>query len=432
MGRWAGLWAVLGVGLVIAACSGGGSKATPTAVGTATLGPPATAGMILERMPSPPPTLAPVPFDGPANHDYKSGDTITDTWGILLVDPVRLTVQVWTMAEYFLARPISHDGRWVFWARPTGTGGQIGPQQVLDTRNGTSRALVLGSEPVQAVGVSESGRYFVGYTDAKVALFETATLQPLAVTDRPLSYTVDFGDANFSADETLAAIAFRRDVARATVVLGVDGKTTTLIGGSSPFRWSHLGHKLALTSDPVTVVHDMDSGSVSLIPAVGANPRWSPDDRYVAIANKFDVGGARVFSTSPPFNEVMRTVGNQNCLGDYWYPDNSMRYGLEQHVTVPGGDVLPGPVFLTPEIEADASVVGPILDSHELRVTKDGAVIMQFKVAKEFTSSYSYDDGGVHFSTSDGWVLKLIGWGGKGLCDAQLPPPSVQLPPFGG
>lgn len=425
MGRWAGLGAVLWVGLLVAACSGGGSKGTPTAVGTATLGPPATAGMILER--TPPPTLAPVPFDGPVRHDYKSGETITDRSGILLVDPVGLTMQVWTMPDHYVARPVSYDGRWVFWSRRNSDGSFASQERLLDTRNGTNRALMLGSEPVHAVGVSESGKYFAGYTATKAALFETETLRPLAVVDRPPQVVPD-GEAGFSADESMAAVAFRKDDARATVVLGVDGKTATLTGSGWPFRWSNHGHKLAMTVLSGMSFSDLDAGTHWYVPVLGFNPRWSPDDRYIAIANKFDVGGAHVFGTSPPYEEALRTVGGTICLGlgDYWYADGSIRYDYEQEVTVPGGKVQEAPPYPQPAAMLD------LLDQQLVQVLKDGKPAMQFSFDLGVMWAYFYDGSGVLTTTSDGRVLALLGYGAKGLCDAQLPPPSVQLPPFGG
>ena len=417
------LFAATALVMLAAACSGGGSKRTPTVLGTATLGPPATAGMILER--TPPPTPVPVPFDGPANHDYRSGDTITDRNGILLVDPVRLTAQVWTMPDHYAAGPVSHDGRWVFWSRLNSDGSIVGSQQLLDTRNGTSRAMALGNEPVQAVGVSESGKYFAGVTATKVGLFETETLRPLTVTDR-LALLMPDGEAGFSADEGMDAIAFRKDDARATVVLGVSGGTATLRGGGWPFRWSNLGHKLALTVLSGTGVYDLDADTNWYIPVAGFNPQWSPDDRYLAIANKYDVGGAHVFSTSPPYEEVLRTVGSAICLGDYWYADGSIRYTYEQEVTIPGGKVQSALPFTPPAVLLDQTA------PEDLQVLKDGKLIMQFKLPDAAGGwAYFYDDAGVLFQTTDGRVLALLGYGGKGLCDAQLPPPTVQLPPFG-
>lgn len=412
------LFAAIALAMLATACSSDGSKGTPT------LGPPATAGTILERTPSPTTTLAPVPFDVPANHDYKSGDTITDTSGILLVDPVRLTMQVWTMPAQYTARPISHDGRWVFWAGRNNDG-SIGTQRLLDTRNGTSRAIVLGTEPFLAIGVSETGKYFAGYTDTKVALFETATLRPLAIADRPAGLKLAYGEANFSADETLSALSFGTGDQRATVVLGIDGKTQPIAGDGGQVRWSNRGHRLALTSEAFTVVHDLDAGTTWQVPAGGGNTQWSPDDRYLAIANKFDTGGARVFSTSPPFAEVLRTVGKVTCIGDYWNADGSMRYGVQQHVTVPGGEVLPAP-----PIEADAVTLGS--DPPFATVLKDGNIVMKFTFGPGIFWSVSYDDEGLHANTSDGRFLALLGIGGKGLCgEGQLPPPAVQLPPFG-
>ena len=150
------LFATIALAMLAGACSGGGSEGTPTVVGTPTLGPSATAGTVVEGAAAP----TAVPFDAPVRHDYKDGDTISDRSGILLVDPLRLTMQVWTMPAQFTARPISHDGRWVFWAGRN-SDGSIGPQQLLDTQNGTSRTLMLGTEPVLAVGVSESGKFSI-------------------------------------------------------------------------------------------------------------------------------------------------------------------------------------------------------------------------------------------------------------------------------
>ena len=61
---------------------------------------------------------------------------------------------------------------------------------------------------------------------------------------------------------------------------------------------------------------------------------------------------------------------------------------------------------------------------------KDEKLVMQF-YGPDILWSYPYDDDGVHSQTSDGRILNLLDIGGKGLCDALLPAPEVQFPPFG-
>ena len=65
------------------------------------------------------------------------------------------------------------------------------------------------------------------------------------------------------------------------------------------------------------------------------------------------------------------------------------------------------------------------------QVLKDGKPVMQFTFDLGVMWAYFYDDSGVLTMTTDGRVLELLGYGGKGLCDTQLPAPAVQLPPFG-
>ena len=71
------------------------------------------------------------------------------------------------------------------------------------------------------------------------------------------------------------------------------------------------------------------------------------------------------------------------------------------------------------------------VDREELQVFNHEQLTMRLKIPSEFTWAYPYDDDGVHFAMSDGRVLALVGYGGKGLCDEEMPAPEVQLPPFG-
>ena len=170
------------------------------------------------------------------------------------------------------------------------------------------------------------------------------------------------------------------------------------------------------------VIFDAESGASRTLALKGLNPRWSADDRYIAVANGSPTGGVRVADAATG-REVLRTTGLPRCVGDYWHGSAIAFLWPDELVTVPEGQITPGNLFPASDFSYDqAAPLGMT------RVLREGKVLAEFTVEAPWSSTYDGD--GVYDRTSDGRLLMLVGIGGKGLCDGGTPEPAVSLPPF--
>lgn len=395
---------------LLAACNGGGPATPPTPE---------------DGIESPPSAWS------PERRTYRPGAVIAEQTGILFVELSTGAAELWTMPTSYATGPISPDGRWVSWGSVGEQHGSAAGGRLLDTRTGTDRAMDVDGEPAAVSAFSSDGERMVSTTATRVMLLETDSLRVLAEVRRPGPNMVGNGGAEFSATGAAAAAFIGRDGdpgSQVTVVLWPDERSAQIEGAGWPLQWSGRGTRLALTTVDGTRLVDVD-GVVRervAIDASGGNPRWSPSDRYLALANPGDVGGARVFDTADG-TEVLRTVGSPTCVGDYWNVDGTLQFGWEgDRVAVPEGSVLPpDPAVNTePAVEFNASRDG-------LQVLLDRSVVATLSLQTEFLTSY-YDEDGSHPLTTDGRLLILLGSarGGRGLCDGDLPEPDVILPPF--
>lgn len=155
----------------------------------------------------------------------------------------------------------------------------------------------------------------------------------------------------------------------------------------------------------------------------GYNPRWSPNGKYIAVANTYSAGGERVFDGTTGA-EVLRVTGSPSCLGDFWLAGNLLAYGYGGlAVTVPSGEIVQAPPLVNSAGAFDQSV-----SAGTTRLLLDAGGSVEFR--SEAPWSAYYDGEGVHLVLTDGRALFLIGVGGKGLCDGRMDELSVQLPPF--
>jgi dipeptidyl aminopeptidase/acylaminoacyl peptidase len=399
--------ATLGVALIASACGGSGAPPSPTSPAET----PTPA-----REATPPPRAA----DQPVRHVVPDGGQLPSEHGRLYVDLSTGEQVFWVLPNAGAPRPISRDGRWVVWGP-----GDAPARNLLDTRKGVNRQLLVGNEAVTRAWFSEDGRYLVADTGSVVALLETESGKVLAQAPRPAQ------DAHGSAEFTTrgaAAIGFRAGGTFATLILRPDGTTSVIDGATGQVRWSPDGSRLAVRTATGTRIVSAD-GSTKLELASGGpdatyNPRWSPDGRYLGLAT-YDAGGRRIYDAASG-QEVLRTTGTLTCLGSFWLDDGTLEFGSKgDRVVVPTGEIRSG----QPREEkagyrlddtAPAGIVRLLLDSGG-----------EAEVQSMPSWSFYYDSEALYRATTDGHALFLVGVGGKGLCDyGPSEPPAVQLPPF--
>jgi hypothetical protein len=416
---------VVGAAVVaVVLAMGGGEGSTPGSPGETPS--PEPTGQSQAATPATPSTASasPTPSVSPTGtasrrFDVPNGSVVPGDSGLLYIDLATGAMEFWSTPGSSGARPISRDGRWVVWGAPA-----IDSPLLLDTATGNERPVELDGRPAAVRGFSLDGRLMAVMSDRELALVQTESGAVLARAALPASRAN--GSAEFAANGAMAA-GFGTGADAVTVVLRPDGASVVVAGGW-PMRWSHDGERLAVTTVQGLAV--VDPGGRPLLSIErgaadsGFNPRWSPDDRYIAIAHAYDVGGQRVFESATGA-EVVRSVGTPTCLGDYWFDDGTLQFGWEgERLAVPSGQVLPpsgawpppGP-YRVDDANSEPGLTRLLLSNS----------VVEFRSG---ASSWYYDGDGIHSTTTTGKALFLIGVGGKGLCDAELPNPAVSLPPF--
>ena len=160
-----------------------------------------------------------------------------------------------------------------------------------------------------------------------------------------------------------------------------------------------------------------------------SNPRWSFDDRYLAV-NILDlnVGTDMLIFDSRIGASVLKVNGTSTCFGDYWVPGESAvkgQFEAKNKVLVPSGALAPLSKFDTGWNFSDGRSLD--LRPNSTALVKDGQDLAEVVGGASVPSLPDQFD----IFRSDGRATVLVGLGGKGLCgEGTTPPFEVQKPPF--
>jgi hypothetical protein len=351
--------------------------------------------------------------------------------GVLLLDPATGGGELWDFSEGGGFVPSgARSYRYVQY----GTGDVAA---LLDTQTGLELDAMYEDEQLWLAKVGPGGDLAVGQAGDRVGLFSLPRLQLIALLESPppASKRSYVESVEWSDDERSVA-AIRGSGSTRLIDVVVDGVALHL--GEAPggaLQWSWDGTRVAVTGEGGTMIYDAAEGDAIRIDADGWNPRWSPDDRYLAIAHPGNLDAVRVFA-SDDGAEVLRVTGAPVCVADYWYPDGTIAGGGPwlASTTVPGGEValrkdgdFPG----TPEQTAFGER-HLIYDSDALRlVDGDGGVLAELRLPGGMLTSSPIGDEGAYPIAADGRGVVFVNRGGRGFCDGGWPEPAVYLPPFG-
>ncbi len=229
--------------------------------------------------------------------------------------------------------------------------------------------------------------------------------------------------ARWSSDGSRVAVLLGRSTA--IVDVGHD-RVEQIPFAAWNLQWSRNGLQLALTGSDRTLIRDVATGAEVLIAAPGVNPRWSPDDRYLAVVasgheSRFAYGDARVFEVATG-REVLRVLGYPFCIGDYWRPDGSLPFTEGKAVAVPSGELIDAPVSWEPPYRYQT---GGASDS--VQALEGGRIVAEVRLSTGWTMPLDLD--GVGYYSPDAPPAVIVGLGGKDTCTVSETS-EVEKPPF--
>ncbi len=418
---WAA-WAALAVALAMTACSGDrAQRPTPSAsvappTDSATVRPSATATVAATATPVPaPPAL-------PTVRRYARGETVEETSGLLLLDPVTGGAEAWQGAYI-----VSPSGRYL-----------AGEASLVDRSTGEIRALVYEGAPLRIASFSPDETRYAAATDRHGGVFALASGDPVyppIVREPPRTRAgaVPF-QAAWSLDGTRVGLG---GISLSGWVLVIDGQVRRLDDRPGhQARWSRDGARFAVANaEGPSAIYDAASATLTLLAAPAFNPRWSPDGRYLALAAPDNSDALRIFEAATG-TEVLRVTGYPVCLGDYWYADGSVAawFGYEASVTVPGGEISRRPVQSRPDASQQPRYLpgfnpdGPL----DLVDLVSDTVLWSVNTGPGVFGAYFLRGGDGPRDQLPPLGILQLGAHGRGYCDSGSPPPSVQKPPFGG
>ncbi len=376
--------------------------------------------------PPTPSTPTPSPGGPPGRHSYSRGELVEERQGLLILDPGTGGGVVWTFPDGAIGR-LSRGGRYITW-----TAGFL-----LDTATGATKSLTWDGVPVEVVGLQPiSEERFVGVAGQRVGIFRSSTAELLIELPPPPSGVSGavVTEVEWAPDGRGGVAVGRASPGVATELFTdvVDNATVVrLLGVGGAMQWARSGGRLAVSGASGSLIYNLDTGRRLALPSGGWNPRWSPDDRYVALARADSLDGIRIFDTGTG-DEVLRVSGYSVCVGDYWYADGTIAGGRDRSVSVPGGEIVSrDPSTSRPDASGGppkryaGTFVGGVV-----RLEEGGVILAELRVAETVYPSYFYDSDGVWETTTDGRGVLRLGIGGKDLCIPGGSPQGVEKPPF--
>lgn len=392
--------------------------------------PPATSTANATSTPDPTSTPEPAPtpdvgWTSAAVQVLTRGESVAGDYGLLYLDPATGGGRFWPLPSGAFVEVASPSGRWVIWGERTDSMGSLA-WHLLDTAKNTTRRIELDGVPAtHAVGYSPDESQMVVFAGRRAAVVETATgrvITEFPEADRSTSFFGGFTmPARWSADGSALAVH------SSSVVHVVQDSVEQIEVPVWNIQWSRTGFKLAIAGPEGTLIRDFATASEVRLSAPGLNPRWSPDDRYIAVVAageelEWPAGHvARVFEAATG-QEVLRILGYPFCIGDYWRPDGSLPFVDGKAATVPGGELIDGPDLSDSQYRYQ---IGGTANS--VRAVTGGMVAAEVQLSVGWAVPFSLDAVG-HYS-EDAPPAVVVGLGGKGLCN-RLMASEVQKPPF--
>lgn len=367
------------------------------------------------------PALGPLP-DGVTRHVLArdEGGGMNPDYGVLFLDPATGGGELWELP----GRPdrVSPSGRYIAWVAEGAS-----ELHILDTRTGTE-VVLPGVLDVPSFSPDE--QRFVGLSvHGSAAIYATATGDLILQMAPPGNPAPGWVVAEWSPDGR-GVVGATKDHSFVVWAGNVGDVPFPLIG----MQWSHASDRVVLAGDDQTIVFDPSTGArLDLGVPGGSNPRWSADDRWIALDRGIRRTGSGLFVfNADTGEEVLRVSGQNVCVGDYWDDTGAQVFGQFEPpmaVQVPSGELVPStewPRFGPREFSldwGDDNQPGPTL-------LKDGQVVARVNVHAD-SVPFSSDDFAVF--TTDSRAVWYIGVYGTDLCgeDPRFREPfEVLLPPF--
>lgn len=364
---------------------------------------------------------------------YPRGATVDDLYGVLFLDPSTGGGTLWVLPQNSRVEVPSPSGRYVAWFEPAAAsdpGGGPGAPHLLDTVTGADHAATYRGAPLQVVAFAPDDLQFAAVAGIHAAIFDSASLTPVVeLPDLPTPAVPRAeGEAEWSPDGSAVAVV-RFGWTEPLIDVVRKGTVQRLAIGGGAVQWSRRGDRLAVAGLRATLVYDFEKGTELAMPGAGHNPRWSPDDRYIAVIAADDDGLTRIFD-SRSGEEVLRVGKNGQCVGEYWYADGTIFGWGAGQVTVPGGGFVPFETdgYVAPDATSRPSRAVEF-GQDGTRLVEDGVVLAEVSITTPAVSTF-FDSDGLHGVLPGGLGVVHVGRGGKDLCFPGQAPRGVYFPPF--